>query len=308
MIHICLTIDQNYAEYAEMCILSIIQQRNLVNKDDAYTFYILGNHVSTESLKGFKIFETLKNVTIFAANFHDILEDRINIKLKSCPHLTNTCWLRYFIPELDWFYDLPKVLYLDADISAHADVKCLWDEDMHDQPIAAVKDFGKLNVFGSPRSIENPDYSNYKSINTGVMLLDPKKLRQINFTQTCIDRTHRNPTDDQGIINEFMGDSIQFLNPCYNFSYHYYLLHRTTAYGDINRWNKTYGTCYKDMNELILCSVLWHFHGNKEYQKKDPRLGTMYKDWAFNLEQFKHFAGSHILFNALDENIGDRRE
>ena len=270
--HICLTIDQNYVDLAKICIYSIATCKH---PDTEITFHILGNKV--DNLDVLKQFETKSNITIEVKNILD-LERKIPVKIASYPHLTNTCWIRYFLPEL--YPDLNRILYLDADIIAKKDLTDLYKTDLNNKAIGAVKDFG-INYFGNPPS----DYSVYTSINTGVMLMDLDQLRAMDYTKICIERTCKNPDNDQVIMNQFMGNNIWFLPPIYNYSYHYTLLYGK-VYTDINIWNKTYGTKYTSMKDLTDQSVLWHFHGNKMKQRKNTTLNKIWSDYESATNQF----------------------
>lgn len=94
------------------------------------------------------------------------------------------CYSRLLIPDLK--PDLDKVIYLDSDVVAHDDIKLLWDIDLGKYAYAAVPDLGYDGFFQN-NCINKLGLSN-KHIypNAGVLLLDTKKCRKLNFTNKIL--------------------------------------------------------------------------------------------------------------------------
>ena len=271
MLHICLTIDNNYVHLAELCINQICLTKK---PDTEITFHILGYHVNDFS--SFLAFEQYPGVHTWCLNYNE-LDTRLPIDVQSCPHLTNTCWLRYFIPELEMFRDVDRVLYLDADTIVKKDLTELYHYDIKGAPLGVVKYTGGFKFF-------QVDLKTYKGFNTGVMVMDLPKLRSINWTQKNIELTLKHPTDDQGVMNTWMRNIVSFLPPWYNFSYHYVKMYR--EYQDIKKWNVLYQLYFKHLDSLVERAVIWHFHGNKTRQKQHPVIARVYEDLEQNLARF----------------------
>ena len=273
MIHICLTIDDNYAHLAELCINQICRVKH---PDTEITFYILGNHVT--SFRNLLEFERYPGICVRYTNY-DITK-RLSIDIKSQPHLTRTCWIRYFIPEIDLFEGINRVLYLDADVVVRKDLTELYRIDLQDAPVGVVKDAGRFKWFPT-------DLKTYLGFNTGVMIMDLPKLRELNYTSTCIDLTLKHPTDDQGVMNLWMRDKVCFLPPQYNLSYHYFKQY--PEYQDVSKWNNLYGLHLKNLDELTrFCesATIWHFHGGNDKRKKQPITIQIYQKLEQELAQF----------------------
>ena len=94
------------------------------------------------------------------------------------------CYARLLIPELK--QNLDKVIYLDSDVIAMDDINLLWEQDLEDYVYAAVPDLGYSDFFQS-NCINNLGLSKeHVYPNAGVILLDTKRCREINFTKEIL--------------------------------------------------------------------------------------------------------------------------
>ena len=117
--------------------------------------------------------------------------------------LSYAAFFRYFIAD-EVIED--RVLYLDSDTIVNAKLDDLFNIDLQGCAIAAVQDFnheGWLTTF-----------------NSGVMLIDAKKWREKNSTQSLLELTaqyHEHVYGDQGVLNMYFGDQWLHLDKEYNF-------------------------------------------------------------------------------------------
>lgn len=105
---------------------------------------------------------------------------------------------RILIPEL---VPEDRVLYIDADTIVNRNLNDLFNTDLGDNEIGAVKDFTMQDTF-----------------NSGVLLMDNQKIKQDpNFSHDLLERG-KDPlsNDDQTLLNEYFGDHYYHLNPQYN--------------------------------------------------------------------------------------------
>jgi len=106
---------------------------------------------------------------------------------------TPYCLLRLLTPKLKWDYD--KILYIDTDTMFLDDVALLYNIDISDYELGGVQDAVGHYFFGK------------KYINTGVLLINYKKLLETNESNTfdkCINFLNKYFTfmPDQDAINK----------------------------------------------------------------------------------------------------------
>lgn len=136
---------------------------------------------------------------------------------------TNDMYVRVLIPHIMSEYE--KVLVLDADMVCKTDVANLYNTDLGDCWAGAVKDVvfcGYLNgtVEGSLEYARNTlkltDPYNY--CNTGVILFDCKKIREIyslDYLRNFID-SHQFRIYEQDTLNFLLNDHMMFLDRRWN--------------------------------------------------------------------------------------------
>lgn len=138
-------------------------------------------------------------------------------------HLSKAAYFRLLIPELVLEYD--KCIYLDCDIIVHGDLKELYTIEMGNDYLAGVRDCHIIanvsyqmehqNVLGLP--------SRDKYINSGVLVMNLKKMREDNLMQKFRTQLHReNWYEDQDVLNVCCYPYIKILPLKYNL-FHFYL-------------------------------------------------------------------------------------
>lgn len=114
--------------------------------------------------------------------------------------LSYAAFFRYFIPK---YVSESRVLYLDSDIVVRKPIDELWDLDLTDIPLAAVRD----------------DFYTH-NFNSGFLLINNDMWRAENVTQDLIELTnqyHQTDFGDQGILNRLFENRWKELAPIYNF-------------------------------------------------------------------------------------------
>lgn len=145
-------------------------------------------------------------------------------------HVTPAALLRLDLGEL--LPDLDRVLYLDADILAVADIRPLLTTDLGGAVAAAVQDFGLHAALAEESFTGRPDFvlhvrdalgwdtGNFTYVNSGVLLLDLAALRRERFGeragQLVMENPHRFRWRDQDALNLLLRDRIALLDPRWN--------------------------------------------------------------------------------------------
>ncbi len=131
-------------------------------------------------------------------------------------------YIRLFIPHFIPV-QIEKAIYLDVDIIVLEDISKLWETNIGNKVIAGVVDRSGL-VSNEWLGIKNykdlgisPDAKYY---NSGLLLIDPQKWRQLNITQKVIKCIHDNITfadfPDQYGLNVVFADQWFELDPRWN--------------------------------------------------------------------------------------------
>ncbi|MDR0679767.1 MAG: glycosyltransferase family 8 protein, partial [Puniceicoccales bacterium] len=135
----------------------------------------------------------------------------------------------YRLAAADLLLNYKKCLYMDVDILVRHDLGDLYDTDIDNYYIAAVKDMGIIDNEWQLRytefDLQIPDP--YQYINSGVLLMNLDLIRKTNFVESWI-FTIKHGIDgkktlvypDQDALNKLCFGKVKFLNPEYNlFSY-----------------------------------------------------------------------------------------
>ena len=193
-----MTSDANYIFPTCVTITSVLENSNPNNQ---YTFYIL-TAPENDGMDG-GVFSALEEkYSNLSIRYLFIDNDFFaNVKLGTIPSIAT--YYRLQIVSLLQEYD--KCIFLDGDIIVQEDIEILFDYDLKDNYIAAVRDMGMSCG-------KNPYYTGHATrigldtldtyVNAGVMLFNLKLLRKDNITkiwQKEIDKHY--PIDDQDILN-----------------------------------------------------------------------------------------------------------
>lgn len=177
--------DDNYAPFLSVCMRSIIDNGS---KDNFYKFYVLITKLDDKNKEQLKIFEK-ENCTV---EFVDVNErmNQITKKLVVRDYYTLAIFYRLFIPSLFPTYD--KILYLDCDMVAVGDVKEMFDIELGDNIVGAVREevmtevdaFGRYSedCLGVPRN----DY-----FNSGLLMINCKEYKKQKVEQGFLDLLHK---------------------------------------------------------------------------------------------------------------------
>lgn len=174
--------DGNIVDGMYISILSILK-----NIKEELNIYVLTVNVDQENLKIKGVSEAsieFLNKTVKSANENSFVKmiDITELFLKELPvinietRFTPCCMLRLFA---DYLEELPeKILYLDNDVVCRKDFTDFYNQDIEEYEIAGVLDFYGKWFFKN--NIFKFDY-----INSGVLLLNLKKIRETNLFARC---------------------------------------------------------------------------------------------------------------------------
>ena len=207
------TIDDKYAPYMGVALYSLMEN---ANPQYDYTVYVIYQDLSGENRK--RITDMCKNnfEIIFkqmSDTVHGISDDKAG-KLR-CDYSTYTIYYRLFIADMFPQYD--KGLYLDSDIVVPGDISELCLTDLQDNIFGACADMSVSGVEVIAGYMENAvGVDKDKYINSGILLMDLKKMRRINLSQHFLSLLNTycfdNIAPDQDYLNAMCNGNILHLD------------------------------------------------------------------------------------------------
>lgn len=277
-IHVCLGFNDIYIPHAAATIASILKNANAL---DYYHFHILSSDLSRGNRRKLK---KLNKVRSCSFNFHRIprkwLSSFRNIKVPSYINLNANN--RFFIPSL-----LPKVekaIYLDSDTIVLKDLNEMASIDLGKNWFGGIED---VNAAKLAKSIHLPDS---KYINSGVLIIETKKLRDNDYMKILRDTLEKNGENyylcDQDLLNDAFHDRIMLISYRFNMFHKFHKL--------FTMFNPTYS---EDFVESCNDPVIVHFVGpNKPWGVAQHPYKKIY-DYYLSLTPWNesiNFASAHI--------------
>ena len=219
IIPVVLAADNNYVPMLATTMCSL-----LANASDAYHYHItvLTNNISHDNQMTLKAFaQQMKAASVQFLNVSQL----INIEELSTnnPHISVETYYRFLIQDI--LPDFDKVVYLDSDLIVRDDISELYNIDLGDSLIAAVRDvdyLGNLNFKDGERlaytksvlGMDNP----YDYFQAGVLVLNTKALRKDVPSSIWFEEAKdtRYIYNDQDILNARCEGRVTFLDPRWN--------------------------------------------------------------------------------------------
>lgn len=174
-------VDKNYLPFLAVAIASI---KKHAKKENEYKIHVLYTGDLGDRLSDVLAMQT-ENLHL---EFTDVSKEIAEIEsmLHCRDYYTNAIYYRLFIPDLFPQYD--KAIYLDSDTVLLADIAQLYQVDIKDNLIGAVNDEAVINVPAFCEYTEKAlDIHPSKYFNSGVIVLNTKKMREMNFCKVFRD-------------------------------------------------------------------------------------------------------------------------
>lgn len=207
------TIDDNYAKFLSITLTSILKH---ASKDNFYIFYIFNPGLHIDSIELLNKFNTANSEVKFvscALKAQTMVED-----LPIRDYYSRAIYYRIFTQSL-----LPnedKVLYMDSDIVVLDDIAKLYNTDIGDNLVGAVPDYAVSIIDEFILYVEEAlgiKYTNY--FNSGVMILNLKKFREVNLEEQFISTLNKFKFDvapDQDCLNVLCKDQVYYIDTTWN--------------------------------------------------------------------------------------------
>ena len=266
-ISIAFCIDNYYILNAYVAIISILDNKNY---NTFISFYIILSKDFSKENKNI-ILSLYEKYDFFNISFYQ-MDDRFD-KVKMNRYITKSDYFKLALAE--YFPNLNKILYLDCDIIVYKDLVNLYEHNFNGNLILAIP-----SVFFGNKLINKDIY-----FNGGVLLLNLKKMREVEFNKKVLEILDSgfidlyNGWNDQAILNKFFYDYIGSLEHQYNFKKDSFEMSSTYYLNNKDFYNLTnliYSTKYP---------TIFHFTGEiKPYTEKRQNS----EDWWFYAKKGKY--------------------
>lgn len=205
----------------------LLQNRGLFDKGERMIIVYVADKNYTDyleqSIKSFRKFNPSAEIVVFTENKLNIDVKQYEYKLPKLfrnrgngDRISNTAYLKLFLTELH--YD--KIIYTDCDTICQSPLNELWNMPCKYINLCESHSYSKKQA----KAIGTEKYGN-----TGVMVMNLKNLRKINFTEKCleVEKSGFTPSTgwqhDETCINVAMKDYLHFIdnkwNYCHNRGY-----------------------------------------------------------------------------------------
>lgn len=236
-VYIVLACNNNYVPYLAVTIQSII---DTASKKRKYNVNILHSKITEENCNKVCNMAT-SNVNIRFINVAKKIADK-NLYTKH--HISEETYYRALIPEL--FPKVKKVAYIDCDLVVVKDIAELYDVDISQYTIGAVKNFcNQLMVDYIGSEIEIP-YTEY--FNAGVLLLNLDEFRKRNVADKFFELAQgekRYNLMDQDMLNILCNKSVFYLDSRWNVSWQH-VFKRENEFALLEQYKEEYARITKD--------------------------------------------------------------
>lgn len=261
-INICVSTDNNYSQYAGTVIASTLAN---AKAGDKLSFYILDGGISDENKEKIISLKKIKDCNISFVKIDENMFDDYKL-IKTHSYLTLPAYYRLKIPSL--LPDIDKIIYFDCDIIVNSSLRDLFNQNINDFAIAAVKDINKRMLK------KNPKY-----FNSGMLLINLDYWRKNNIEQIILDFTKDNfkniKTGDQEILNRVLHNQVKIINDAWNVQ-------------SSNFTNRSSYTTSPKIIHFVAKKKPWHwasFSVHKNLYFKYLQLTP----WKLNEQDYKHW-------------------
>lgn len=215
-INICMSCDDNYAVYLATSIQSILFNSK---KNEIINFYILDGGISEKSKRFIYNIINKYNSNIQFCNIDTNKYDKwfkmiININDEYSKNISPATFYRISISNI--LKEIDKILYIDVDTIITSSLYELYNINIDNYYIAAIKDYGGDLV----KQLEKK-FNLYQYFNAGILLINNKKFiedkLEEKFNIFFENNYEKIIFHDQDILNYVCNGKIKYLDYKYNF-------------------------------------------------------------------------------------------
>lgn len=270
--------DENFYILTVVAIQSFIDSQ--LTDEKKYCIHVMHKGLSEKQIILLEEMQTEH----FTINIIDVAEKYEMLDLnKLANHLCTakeSALLKFEIVNL--FSDLDTILYLDGDIVVKGDISSVFDVELNDNYVGGVRDTGVATFSRKAHEHLNLNFDKY--INTGVMLLNLKKMREDNIREKLYEVKYKSSDKtnmDQNVFNIVFDEKIVLFPLKYNCTFpNDYLVH-CLGNLEIETLNKVHGEDYKSWEDVHKDAAIIHYNASIKPWKYADAIGVGYWDETF---------------------------
>lgn len=211
--------DDNYVPYMGVAIQSIIENANPKNRYEIFILTRGFSEIYTQTLASMQT----SNVKIEQIDITKHFTESVTKDLHISGHVTTAAYFRLLIPQIFRKYD--KIIYLDCDLVLTRDIAELFNTDVSNYYMAAIRDIGLVATSEKYPDTEYfcgtlglPSVTEY--FNSGVLVYNLSEMRKDHIDCDAITtmRTLTTPRfHDQCILNKICKGHVKYLDMNWNY-------------------------------------------------------------------------------------------
>ena len=243
--------------------------------------YIIDDGISGSNIKKLNQTITSNDINIVWKNIKDAIPERFALPADRSTYplcIYVRLFLPYFLPE-----NLSKAIYLDVDMIVLRDIQFLWNMDIADNALAAVVDISEKvgSSWGGIRNYKELGIDpEAKYFNSGLLVIDLQKWREINATQSILNIIEAN--QEHALYPDQYGLNVIFANKWHELDSRWnnysqrttpdpFIIHFTEIKPIYKRYNLNQE--YKETFYKILQSTPWNgFSPQKTYMDQTQKV------------------------------------
>lgn len=265
-IHLAFICDENYALCTGVAIASLKQ-----HKHPEFIYHI---HIILDKVSAFNthLLSMLGDDTCIMdlIDSADLSADYASFtRMNFVKHVSPAALYKFNLPEI--FNKIDKLLYMDGDILIHDDLVDLYNTNIEDVIAAVCEDIG-AETFPAPFN-QRLKTQHKKYFNSGVMLLNLKRMREEQITEKLLEykRDGINDFMDQDTLNVVFAERVVYFSYLYNMT-----ITGWTKYS-CETLNKFYGLKMQDKASFYQQAKVLHLCGPEKPWKYSNVIGG--EDW-----------------------------
>lgn len=207
-LEVCCAAERRYAPHSAAMLHSVIANAGAYT---VHVHYLVGPTFPRTAARRIGRMVDALGATI---TFTEVSHERI-AALPNPGGFTQAMWYRLLLPELA--PDADRMLYLDVDTLALADISLLWEIDLGGNLVAAVTNVFEQRYLDRPRELGLSGPEAY--FNSGVMLFDLAAMRAERTQEQIVECAGSRPDllwPDQDALNMVLGGRRLPLHPSWN--------------------------------------------------------------------------------------------
>lgn len=198
-ISVSFAISDNFSQHLATVVASILAN---ADAEDRFVFHVLARMLSDDSRQRLLKLENERSRVVF----HIVDSSCFDNFPLPIEHVTQEAYYRYLVPSI--IEDEDRSIFMDVDVLVYGSLKPLWEMDLGDNLIAGTPDVKEDSELFRTYKKSIGMHPDSKYFYAGMMLMDLKRLREMDFTNQCMIETGKYieylAWPDQDIINHLL--------------------------------------------------------------------------------------------------------